>query len=339
MFNWIERRIEGTHHQSKALDQSPLSLSKATKRVIKHTLWLVVSLFTALVFISYFVPANELYESFFTLTASSLTQGWVYFFLFCTYINGGWVKEKMCLHICPYARFQSVMFDKSTTLMTYDTTRGESRGPRQRTKAKPHNKGDCVDCDLCVQVCPVGIDIRNGLQYECINCGLCADACDSVMEKFSYAKGLIKYTSQAPAKSYWKQHVGYGLVISLFSLSAIAWGITRDTFEVSVLRDRQVLYRVTPDGKAENTYTFKTLNKSQFLRTFNLVVEQPEAYTIKGDTVFTIQPGEHYMNIVSVVSNSDLTDTTNHIRFIITEQASQETSAQRSVFYSGNDTW
>lgn len=234
MFNWIERRVEGSHRHSQSLDRSPISLNKIIKKVIKHSLWLLLSLFTALVFISYFVPVDTLYPSFFTLEAGFIVQAWVLFFMACTYLNGGWIKDKMCLHICPYARFQSVMFTAETKLITYDAARGESRGARKISQEKPESKGDCVDCHLCVDVCPVGIDIRDGLQYECINCGLCADACDAVMDKFSYAKGLIKYKAQNNEPKGLRRHLVYIFITALTLVAMIAWGITRDSFEVNL---------------------------------------------------------------------------------------------------------
>lgn len=339
MFNWIERRIEGSHNQSKVLDNSSISVEKVLKKTSKHFIWLTLSLLTSLIFMSYFVPANELYADVFNAEVSSLIQGWIIFFMACTYINGGWVKEKMCLHMCPYSRFQSVMFTPKTTLMAYNANRGESRGPRQRNQPKPSNKGDCVDCNLCVQVCPVGIDIRDGLQYECINCGLCADACDSVMSKFNYAKGLIRYAAQKKSDSDWKQHIGYGLIIALFSVSIVAWGLTRDTFEVSVLRDRQVLYRVNSLGQAENTYSLKTLNKSQNSQTYTLSINDSSLFTIKGNTTFTVKPGEHYVNVITIASKKAPENTATTIDLKVTENSSLESTTQASVFYSGDNTW
>ena len=223
MFNWIERRIEGTHHQSKSLDSQPFSLNKLLRKSIKHGIWITISILTALVFISYFVPVKQLYLPFFTLQASSLTVSWVLFFAVCTYINAGWLREKMCQHICPYSRFQSAMFDQSTKLVTYDNKRGENRGKRKRNHAKEQNMGDCVDCKLCIQVCPAGIDIRDGLQYECINCALCIDACDNTMEKFNYEKGLIAFSHEQKPKQGWRRHVGYASFGSLTLLAIFLW--------------------------------------------------------------------------------------------------------------------
>lgn len=342
MFNWIERRVEGTHRQSQSLDRLPMGFNKAIKKITKHGLWLFLSLFTALVFISYFVPVYELYTSFFTLGASFVVQSWVYFFLLCTYINGGWIKEKMCLHICPYSRFQSVMFGKETKLITYDSERGESRGPRKRTAQKPINKGDCVDCNLCVEVCPVGIDIRKGLQYECINCGLCADACNFVMGKFNYAKGLIKYSAQEPVSQKFSFHIGY-ILISVITLGAmLGWGIIRDSFEVNVIRDRQSLYRINAHGQVENTFMLKTLNKTRHIQRYSVSVNN-ENFLINGAVNRTlnyeVNPGEQATNVFYVIAKKPLEIKRTNIQFTVQESNTNDTIIKNSQFYSGSGAW
>ena len=238
IFNWVERRIEGTHHQSRALDNQPWSWKKAGLKSAKHLAWAVIAGLTAMVFMSYFYPAKALYSDVLTWSASALISGWVVFFAACTYINAGWIREKMCLHMCPYSRFQSVMFDAQTKLVTYDVARGEHRGPRKRT-AKPSELGDCVDCNLCVQVCPVGIDIRNGLQYECINCGLCVDACNQVMDKFQYARNLISFAALKPGRTVNAALILYGVAIMAMVVGMVVWATNRVDFEVNVARDRQ----------------------------------------------------------------------------------------------------
>ncbi|MGB1029759.1 MAG: cytochrome c oxidase accessory protein CcoG, partial [Pseudoalteromonas marina] len=197
MFTWVEQRIEGTRNQRIKLDKSKWTFSTWRKKIAKHSAWIVISVLTATSFMAYFIPAKNLYLGMLSFDWSGITTFWVLFFAGCTYGNAGFLREKMCTIACPYSRFQSVMFDKDTLVVTYDAERGENRGPRKR-KADPKslNLGDCVDCNLCVEVCPAGIDIRNGLQYECINCGLCIDACDDTMNKFGYDKGLIKYASE-----------------------------------------------------------------------------------------------------------------------------------------------
>ena len=339
MFNWIERRIEGTHRHSKSLDQAPFSIQKLIKKSSKHTLWLLLSLFTALTFMSYFIPIKTLYSSFFTMESSLLVQGWVYFFTLCTYLNAGWVKDKMCLHMCPYARFQSVMFNKSTKFITYDYSRGETRGPRKINQDKPEDKGDCIDCNLCVEVCPVGIDIRDGLQYECINCGLCADACDSVMDKFNYPKGLIKYQWQVKSKNKWSQHIGYSVACFLTILAIIGWGLTRDTFEVSIIRDRQALYRINHQGNVENTYRVKILNKTSEHQTYLLSINANDNFRLRGNKKFIVNAGEHISNTVTIVSNSKPKAKKTDITFKVVANNLKESKSKLSTFFSGDDVW
>ena len=174
-----------------------MDFDKFWRKSAKHGSWWLFSLYTAFTFVGYFTPIRQLLPDLFTLDATAYSYICLAVFAVCTYGNAGWMREIMCLHICPYSRFQSAMFDKDTFTVSYDEARGESRGPRSRKQdPKELGLGDCIDCNLCVQVCPTGIDIRNGLQYECINCGACIDACDGVMDKMNYPRGLISYTTE-----------------------------------------------------------------------------------------------------------------------------------------------
>ncbi|MBN7821286.1 cytochrome c oxidase accessory protein CcoG [Bowmanella yangjiangensis] len=339
MFNWVERRVEGSHSHSRTLDSQPWSTQKLAKKSLKHSLWIALSMGTALVFISYFVPARQLYSEFFTLEASLLIQGWVWFFAVCTYINGGWLREKMCQHICPYSRFQSAMFHKSTKLVAYDAARGESRGPRKRGVAKPKGAGDCIDCNLCVQVCPVGIDIRDGLQYACINCGLCVDACDATMDKFNYPRGLIRYAVEAGSKSNWPAHLGYGAAVLLTLTMMFVWATHRYDFEVSVSRDRQSLYRINNLGDIENTFVLKTLNKSQHPKHYSIRVDGLKDLQIKGPTQIEVGAGEHATTVLAVSVPDAPEQEKNDIHFYIEELTSGESQARDTVFYAGSGAW
>ena len=270
---WVEHRVEGKRNQRKALDNAPWSVNKLKKKTLKHSIWLLMSLFTGTTFISYFIPAFSLYSDLVSLQSSGLVTFWVLFFALCTYGNAGWLREKVCTDMCPYARFQSAMFDKNTLLVAYDATRGENRGARKRKEAPKALKdekglGDCVDCNLCVEVCPTGIDIRNGMQYECINCALCIDACDETMTRFNYEKGLISYTSEnalagKKPKGFSFKLIGYASLCIVFISAMALWINARIPLEASILRDRNALYRVNFQGLVENTYTFKILNKTQ----------------------------------------------------------------------------
>lgn len=286
IFIWFEEKIEGSRNKRIKLDQRKMDADKLWRKSLKHFCWIMVSLLTSLTFVGYFTPIGQLFIGFFTLQSSSLAIGSVLVFTLCTYGNAGWMREIMCTHICPYARFQSAMFDKDTFTVTYNQARGEGRGPRSRKATSEQNRakglGDCIDCNLCVQVCPTGIDIRNGLQYECINCGACVDACNGVMDKMGYQKGLISYTSQesingGTSKILRPKLIGYALVLSVM-LGLLALQIfTRVPLEIDIIRDRNALYRETSDGLIENVYTLKILNKSQRSERYQIsVVGLPE---------------------------------------------------------------
>ncbi len=197
MFMWIEQKTEGSRNQRIKLDQASWSLNKCRKKFLKHSMWLGLAFFTGLTFVGYFSPIRQLSLDVLQLSVHPMAAFWIAFFTLATYGNAGWMREQVCKYMCPYARFQSAMFDPDTLIISYDRDRGEPRGSRKRTeKSGDIGMGNCVDCQLCVQVCPTGIDIRNGLQYECIGCALCVDACNSVMKKMQYPQGLIRYTTE-----------------------------------------------------------------------------------------------------------------------------------------------
>jgi len=276
---WVEHRIEGTRNKRMALDKAPWTLSKVYKKTLKHIIWQLMSLFTATTFITYFIPVNELYSTMLTFDWSGAVTFWVLFFALATYGNAGWMREHVCIHLCPYSRFQSAMFDKNTLLVAYDAKRGENRAPRKRKDdPKALGLGDCVDCNLCVDVCPAGIDIRNGIQYECINCGLCIDACDQTMERFNYPKGLIRYTSEQQlagkaSNRFNLKLVSYAGLTVMFILLLGIWIDSRIPLEANIIRDRTALFRVNYEGVVENTYTLKILNKTQQPLHFDIKVK------------------------------------------------------------------
>lgn len=302
IFIWFEEKIEGTANQRKKLDQQKMNGNKLWKKTLKHTSWLLFSLFTAMTFAGYFSPMSELFVNIMTLNTSVTMAIILAFFTFATYGNAGWMREIMCLHMCPYARFQSAMFDKDTLTVSYDTNRGENRGPRGRKQdPKAINLGDCIDCNLCVEVCPTGIDIRNGLQYECINCGACVDACDSVMTKMKYDKGLIRYTTEHELKGK-KVHfvrpklIGYAIVLMIMSSMLILEIVNRVPLSLDIIRDRTELAKEKFNGDIENVYTLKILNMSQTDNTYKLSVkglENPQWHGeqeifVKAAAVFTL---------------------------------------------------
>lgn len=289
-----------------------MDLDKFVRKSLKHLAWIFVALLTALTFVAYFVPADQLFVEFFTAQTSFWTAFFVIFFAVCTYGNAGWMREIMCTHICPYARFQSAMFDKDTFTVTYDPRRGEARGPRPRklTEEQRAEKklGDCIDCNLCVQVCPTGIDIRNGLQYECINCGACIDACNGVMDKMGYKKGLISYTSEHQlsggiTKIFRPKLIGYAAVMVVM-LGLLTYEImSRIPLEIDVLRDRNSLFRETSDGLIENVYTLKVLNKSQATERYQIEIEGLKNARFIGEQQVEVKSGEVFNLPVSIAMN------------------------------------
>lgn len=309
LFIWFEEKIEGNRSKRIKLDQRKMDADKFVRKTLKHLSWVAVSLLTALIFVGYFTPIDRLFIDFFTFSTSFWAAFSVIFFTVCTYGNAGWMREIMCTHICPYARFQSAMFDKDTLTVAYDPKRGEQRGPRPRKI--PHEKlaetglGDCIDCNLCVQVCPTGIDIRNGLQYECINCGACVDACNGVMENMKYPKGLISFTSEhqlagGKTKVLRPKLVGYAVVLAIMVGLLVVDIVTRVPLEVDIIRDRNSLFRETNDGLIENVYTLKVLNKSQQARSFAIEVRGLEGLRFIGQQNINVDGGEVFNLPISV---------------------------------------
>ena len=289
-FLWIERLVEGSRSQQIKLDKARGSRKTIVRKTIKHALWIVFSLWTGFTFVGYFTPIRELGLDVLALSVTGWSLFWILFYSFATYGNAGWMREQVCLHMCPYARFQSSMFDKNTLIISYDKSRGEPRG-KLKAKAKaaaPTTTGDCIDCTLCFQVCPTGIDIRQGLQYECIGCAACIDACDEVMEKINKPKGLIRYTTENalegnPARLLRPRVIIYATVLVAL-LSVLIYSITqRKLVDIDVIRDRNALYRELDDGTIENTYTLKILNKTEQPQRFRLTATGLDGLVLQSD--------------------------------------------------------
>lgn len=285
IFIWIERKIEGDRTARMRLDSQEMSLEKLVKKWYKHLIWIGFSIWTGFTFVGYFTPIRELGMEFFLGNMSSWEVFWVFFYGFATYGNAGFMREQVCKYMCPYARFQSAMFDKDTLIVTYDTERGEPRGSRSK-KDNPValNLGACVDCSLCVQVCPTGIDIRKGLQYECIGCGACADVCDTVMDKVGYARGLVKYSTEHAMQNQWTtaqtlRHVFRPRVLIytgiLLLVVALLFGslLNRKSFKVDVVRDRASLARIVSGGHIENVYRLQIMNAVEKRQHFKVTAE------------------------------------------------------------------
>ena len=294
IFMWVEERIEGSRNQRVKLDKAPRSGQKVAKKSAKHVAWLLIALATGLTFVGYFYPVRELIIDLFTLQANGWAYFWVAFFTAATYLNAGWMREQVCLYMCPYARFQSVMFDPDTRIVSYDPNRGEPRGGRKKG-ADPAELGlgDCIDCGQCVQVCPTGIDIRDGLQYECIGCALCIDACDEVMDKMEYPRGLIRYTTEnelegKPSKLMRPRTFGYGLALVMMILAMGYTIATRVPATLDVERDRGALFKFNGQGRVENSYTLRIANMTEVPQTFSISVSGMETAQILTDTVVTV---------------------------------------------------
>lgn len=302
LFLWIEKRFEGDRSARMRRDEGPWSTDKLLRKGAKHLAWLALAFWTGFTFVAYFTPVRELGQALLQMQLSSWEVFWTVFYGLATYGNAGFMREQVCKHMCPYARFQGAMFDRDTLIVTYDEKRGEPRGARSR-KADPAalNLGACVDCSLCVQVCPTGIDIRNGLQYECIGCGACADVCDTVMDKMGYARGLVRYSTQNAIDGHWSatrtlRHVLRPRVV-LYSaiLAAVVLGMgislaLRTPFKVDVVRDRGSLARIVAGGQIENVYRLQVMNATESSQSYRISVSGLQGIAVDSGETFTVEP-------------------------------------------------
>lgn len=306
-FMWIEYWIEGDRPKQMKLDKMPWNREKILKKGTKHFLWILLALWTGFTFTGYFVPIRQLGVDLLTFNASGWATFWVFFYSLATWGLGAMMREQVCTYMCPYARFQSAMFDKDTLIISYDAKRGEPRGKRKKGQdPKALGLGDCVDCTLCVQVCPTGIDIRDGLQYQCIACAACIDACDPVMEKMGYPKGLIRYTTEHEEQGGRTHIFRLRTFIYAAVLAALVGGLlysiaTRVPVELDVLRDRNTLYRENGEGMLENVYVLKVVNMDNKLHEFMVDVSGLKGLKVNdGEIRFPVAPGEVLTKVVDV---------------------------------------
>ncbi|MCK0511282.1 cytochrome c oxidase accessory protein CcoG [Aromatoleum buckelii] len=302
IFMWIEEKIEGDHLKRKKLDSAPMGARKLAIRSAKYGAWILLSLWTGFTLVAYFTPLEELLEAARTLSFGPWEMFWILFYGGFTYLFAGVMREQVCKYMCPYARFQSVMFDADTLVITYDQERGEPRGSRRKGVApRSSGLGDCVDCGICVQVCPTGIDIRQGLQYECIGCAACIDGCDGVMDRMGYPRGLIRYSTDNALKQHWgrKEIVAHvlrprTLIYSAILTSvciALLWGLaTRSDLRVDVIRDRATLAREVEGGLIENVYQLQIMNMLETPRVFDIAVSGLDGIRIDGVRQVSIAP-------------------------------------------------
>ena len=299
VFLRIERLIEGDRSKQMKLAKAPWSMRKVMLKSSTQFVWIIFSAWTGFTFVGYFTPILELGQSLINLSLGPWETFWIIFYGFATYGNAGFLREQVCIYMCPYARFQSAMFDNDTLIISYDEKRGDPRGSRKRA-ADPTTLGlgDCIDCTLCVQVCPTGIDIRDGLQYQCIGCAACIDICDDVMDKMGYAKGLIRYTTQNALKGTATHIVRprmfvYGVLITAITIALFYSMITRMPLGLDIIRDRNALYRETTEGLVENIYTLKIINMDARPHTYHLSVSGLDGLLlINRKSEITVNSGE-----------------------------------------------
>ncbi len=325
IFMWVERKIEGDRPQQMKLDKLPWNSEKVLKKGSKHVILLLFSLYTGFTFVGYFTPIDELGARLFSFDLGPWETFWVIFYGLATYGNAGWMREQVCIYMCPYARFQSAMFDKDTLIISYDEARGEPRGKRKRTADRQGlGLGDCIDCTLCVQVCPTGIDIRKGLQYQCIGCAACVDVCDDVMDKMGYDRGLVRYTTEnglkgRPAHPLRPRILVYATLLLAMTAGLIYAISQRIPLELDVIRDRTGLYRETSEGLVENVYNLKVINMDEREHVYRLSASGlPEMEFINRKGELTVAAGEVYNLPVRIrIDPIHLTRSTNEITFHI----------------------
>jgi cytochrome c oxidase accessory protein FixG len=301
VFMSIERRIEGDRNRRLKLDRSPWTGEKILRKGTKHLVWALLALWTGFTFVGFFTPIHELAGEIASLSTGPWETFWVLFYSFATWGNAGLMREQVCKYMCPYARFQSAMFDRDTLIIAYDSGRGEPRGARPRSADyRSRGLGECIDCKACVQVCPTGIDIREGLQYECIACAACIDACDAVMDKMSYPRGLVRYTSQTSLEGGGSHVIRPRMIVYGALLAALVVGFAvsislRKPVGLDVMRDRNALYRRLPDGAIENVYLLRILNKDTVTHRYVLAASGLPGIAIdSGMAEHTVGPGEVY---------------------------------------------
>jgi cytochrome c oxidase accessory protein FixG len=352
LFMWVERRIEGDRAARMRLDKSPISIGKVVKKISKHIAWLFIAFATGGAWVFYFNDAPTLLIDILTVNASFAIYAIIFSLTASTYLMAGWARESVCTYMCPYARFQGAMLDDDSLVVTYDTQRGESRGPHKKGTTW-EGRGDCIDCNACVAVCPTGIDIRDGLQLECIGCGLCADACNNIMDRVDRPRGLIRYdtlrimNAKAAGKDP-KYHlirprtIVYTLILLIVIMVMLAALILRTDTSVNVLRDRNPLFVTLADGSVRNGYTIKILNMKRENRTYHVKMAGVEGakMTIVGHAKKPVQDIRLKVRPDSVgtfrvfvhAARSVLKSASDTMRFVITEENSQKIMNQWTTF-------
>ncbi|MBL1266503.1 MAG: cytochrome c oxidase accessory protein CcoG [Halomonas sp.] len=324
LFIWFEHRLEGPRHRRIRRDKSPRSLDTLWRKTAKHAAWLLIALATGIAFVGYFTPIRALVVDMFTLDMHPLALFWIGFFTLFTYLNAGWLRHQVCLHMCPYARFQSAMFDANTLIVSYDAARGEPRRNSPQKGVEATRAGDCIDCELCVQVCPTGIDIRDGLQYECIGCAACIDACDSVMARIDKPLGLIRYITERELEGkttrFWRpQLLAYSAALLSMVVLLVGFLNSRVPIDVDVVRDRQTLFESTAEGRIINYYNVTLRNQDGQAHRYALSVAGLPGLRLQGmDTIKVLANETRSLRLGLTVEAADLTQPSQPIelRFI-----------------------
>lgn len=349
IFMWVERKIEGDRVARMLLDRSGFNPEKLTRKTAKHMVWLAIGLWTGFTFVGYFTPIRTLVGEVVAGALGPWEMFWILFYGFATYGNAGWMREQVCKYMCPYARFQSAMFDRDTLIVTYDHVRGEGRGsrPRKDTPAQYQAKGlgDCIDCTLCVQVCPTGIDIRDGLQYECISCSACIDVCDGVMDKMHYPRGLIRNSTQngldmnLTRSAMFRRVLRPRVLVYTAVLGAVTVGmiwslLTRTPLKVDVVRDRSVLARMVGQGQVENVYRLQIMNATESTQQYVLAVAGMQGIQIVSEAKVSVDAASsRWVPVRLQVASSSLKPGSYPITFSVVAQGdAQAQVSERSVF-------
>ncbi len=345
IFLWIERKIEGDRSARMRLDEADMTLAKFNRKAGKQVAWIALALWTGFTFVGYFTPIRELAGLFAGWSMGPWETFWIFFYGFATYGNAGFMREQVCKYMCPYARFQSAMFDKDTLIVSYDAERGEPRGARSK-KADPKalGLGSCVDCTLCVQVCPTGIDIRKGLQYECISCAACIDVCNTVMDKVGYPRGLIRYSTQHAMSEHWGRAevirhmvrprvLVYSSILATVVVAMLVSLSMRIPFKVDVVRDRSTLARIVSGGKIENVYRLQLMNASEAQERYRITASGLAGLAIASDNTFTVDPTQSRWVVLNLQLPYDAAPPGSHpINFEIESLDSPGKLSEKSIF-------
>ena len=345
MFMWLERHIEGDRMARMRRDAAGWTWGNVARKTGKHAAWLLLAFWTGFSFVGYFTPIHVLSHELLAFGLGSYESFWVVFYGFATYGNAGFMREQVCKYMCPYARFQSAMFDRDTLIVSYDRARGEPRGaPTHKVGMDNAALGDCVDCDLCVHVCPTGIDIRKGLQYECIGCGACADVCDTVMDKVQRPRGLVRYATENAMEGGWTSAQMLRRVFRprVLIYTALLWSLIgvvglslwlRTPLHVDVERDRSSLARIVEGGRIENVYRLQVMNASEAVDHVHIRVSGIEGLTLASDTDFVVDKAQSRWVPVRVQLPYDGAPPGSHpITFEITEPDSGARVVEKAVF-------